>query len=108
MWSGSLTLWQRHAPIVDLERADLHQPEQSRRIVDIEIVLLGLAARNWDFLDRLAHALHAVALEEMLAVDAFGAAHQADRPSRDVRQHVRRDDLVIAREIELGEADIGI
>ena len=103
---GLVDMVERHAPIVDLERADLHQPEQTRLVVDIEIVLLALAARDRDLLDRLAHALHGVALEEMLLVDAFRTAHQADRPFHDVRQHEGRDGLVIVGEVELGEADI--
>src|SRR5689334_21241217 len=41
---GLLDMAERHAPIVDLERADLHQPEQSLLIADIEIGLLALAA----------------------------------------------------------------
>src|SRR4029079_12236566 len=105
---GLADLGQRNAPIVDLERADLHQPEQARRVVDIEISLLALAAGDRNFFDGAAHALHGMALEEMLPFDSIGAAHQADRPSRHVWQHVGRNALVIASDLELGDADARI
>ena len=101
-------MFERHAPVVNFQRGDLHEPEQAVFIVDIEIGLLGLAAGNGNLLDRLAHALHGVALEEPLAVDALGTAHQADRPLDDVTQHGVRHRLVIAGEVELGDPDIGI
>ncbi len=99
---------ERHAPIVDLEHPDLHQPEQAALVLDIEIFLLALAAGDGDLLDRLAHALHGVALEEAFFGVALRTAHEADRAVHRVRQHEGGNGLVIAGEVELGEADIGI
>ncbi len=104
---GLVDMVERHAPIVDLERADLHQREQALRVFDIEIFPLQLAARDVDLLDRRTHALHGVALEEAFLGVAFRATHEADRPIDDVGEHLGRDRLVIAGEVELGQAGIG-
>ena len=108
MRSGWLTCLIENSPIVILKRADLHETEQALLAVDLEIAVLGLSARNGDFLDGLTHALHGVALEETLTTDAVWAPHQTDRPLDEVRKHERGDNVVILGDVELGDAGAGV
>ena len=55
-------------------------------------------------LAQAGHARLAVLLEEQLAGDALGRAHQRHRPVREVRQHPLGDALVVAHQVELGQA----
>ena len=105
---GLVEMIERHAPIVNLNGADLHEPEQACLALKIEIGLLALAAGNGNLFDRIAHALHSVALEEALPVNALRAADEADRAVDHVRENVRRDRLVVAGEVELGDAHLRI
>ena len=99
---------ERHAPIVNLNRADLHEPEQTCLAVKIKIGLLALAAGNGNLLDRVAHALHGVALEEALPLNSLRTADEADRAIDDIRENVGRDRLVVLGEVELGDANLRI
>src|SRR5262245_31730009 len=99
---------ERHAPIVNLNRADLHEPEQTRLAGDIEIGLFALAAGDRNLLDRIDHALHGVALEEALPLNSLRTTDEADRAVDHIREDVGRDRLVIEGEVELGDAYLRI
>ena len=78
-------------------------------VVDVEIVrLLARRFGDRDVLHRLGKAAGVVLLEEAVAAGAGRAAHEAERPLRDVRQHQLGDRLVIVDEVALGDALVGI
>jgi hypothetical protein len=91
----------RAIPGMQLEPADLRHRGQSLDLVDLQIgfAVAGHPRKRQE----LRGALHAVTLEEMLAMDAVGCAHDRTRPALDVRHHPLADRLEIVREIELGD-----
>ncbi len=105
---GPLEGLDARAPHVELERAHLHERENALQRVDRRVGRrpVGLADRHRDH--ALRELLDAVLLKEALAAHALRAAHQRERPPRDVRQKQRGDLFVVAGDLELGQADVRI
>ena len=97
---GHADLFDRGAPDVDLDHADLDQRGQAVEILDVEEFLVVL--RIVRFQDRRAHAGHRVLLEEALALDAVRRAHQRQRPVDDELPHARPHQRVVVEQILLG------
>ena len=76
-------------------------PEQRARVGDERIVHRAVLLRHLDALEPRGEALRHVLLDEALLADAGRKALHRDRPAADVRQHHRRDRLVVGGELAL-------
>jgi hypothetical protein len=93
------------APHVNFQHARLHQREQAVEIVDVDQLL---AVAVLVPLDAIAdQSGGCMLLEEALPADAFGAAHQRERPADEVRRDVLPHRGVIVGELLLGDLDVG-
>ena len=102
---GMLHVGAGRAPGVQLHRAVLHQREQRAVRVDVDIVALARALALEGLHVSRARAHRKVALVEALFLGTVGTAHQRERPPREVRQDALGDAVVVAREIELRDAE---
>ena len=76
----------RRTPGMEFDRAHLDHFQQAFLILDIEIFVFLALVPEGEGLDVRAETLAGIALEETLAVDARGAAQQAEGPVDDLRQ----------------------
>src|SRR5262249_28661865 len=85
----------------------LRERDEPRGVDDGHVAhrLARLADRH--ALQRGRPALVDVLVEEALAGVSFGRAQERERPLRDVRKHPLGDLLVVAREVELRQPDLG-
>ena len=99
IWSGFSSWSIGAAPDVDFDDAELHQrgtPSKSR-----------MNRSSWpssgSFMRRIVvvHAGRGVLLEEALAADAVGRAHQAERPVDDELLHARPDLFIVLQQVLL-------
>ena len=88
-------------PGMQLGGAALARRHQPFDLVDLQVGLL--VAFDLHLFQEIGTARHGVALEEDLAADAVGRAHQRARPTPDVVDHPRADRLVVLRQLELGD-----
>ncbi len=94
-------------PGVNRNRAEVDEVAQRRRVVDDEVVhfAFGAFAPQRLAANPLRHELGRVALIERFAVDAVGETRQHERSILQIRQHPRRDRVVVVDEIALREAE---
>ena len=88
-------------PGMQLGGADLRRRRQPFDPVDLQVRLL--VAFDLHLFHEVGTARHGVALEERLAGDTVGRAHQGARPAFDVIDHPVADRLVVLRQLELGD-----
>ena len=101
---GTLDVVRARAPRVDFEHVHLHQRQQPLDAVEHRIRLLALALLDHHLAQAVGQALADVLLVKALLALAGGAAHQAERPAGDVRQHPRRRPRRTLGEPALGQA----
>ena len=96
----------RHArrPHVRRDAVLVGQPEQRSRVGHERMVDGAVLLRHLDALEPGREALRHVLLQEPLLADAGGIALHRDRPAAEVRQHHRRDRLVVGGQLALGDA----
>ena len=93
-------------PGMDLEDPGLRERHEAGHRVHEE-VLLGLSRdREAPHLGRRPEA--GLLLVERLAADSVGAAHEGERAALEIRQHDVGDRDVVEREVQLGEAEVGV
>src|SRR5438270_1642005 len=93
-------------PGVDLDRVHLYERDQRwERIRDQILAELRLLL-DADAAQRLRGPHLRMPHERAVVSDGAGTAEQRQRPSREMRDDVFRDGLVIAGEVQLGEADV--
>src|SRR3569833_2015406 len=96
------------APGVQFKHAHLHETYQTRKRIRHHVGLGLFRARYIDACDIFAGGLIRVLLIEAFLADTVRAAHQGERPLREVGQHPIGDVVVILRELEFGESHLGI
>ena len=87
---------------MEFDRAHLDDFQQAFFILDIEVFVFLALVPEFEGLDIRAETPAGIALKETLAVDAGGAAQQAEGPVNDVRQDEGGDAGVIFGEFALG------
>src|SRR5438477_5320265 len=102
---GMLHVGPRRAPGMQLDGAVLHQRDQRAVRVDVDVVALARALALEGLHVAGARAHGEVALIEAGLFRAIGAAHQCQRPAYELRQDPVRHAVVVAREIELRDAE---
>ena len=102
MRSGLSMALRGGVPGVELDHVHLRRADQRLRGRDLEHRRMPGPEARIELPDAGDLQLVGVLLEEELALDAGGRAHQRDRPAREVRQHVIGDAVVVAHEVELG------
>jgi hypothetical protein len=94
-------------PHVLRDRVLIRDPEQRSRVGHDRVVDDAVFLRHFDALQPLRKALGDVLLPEPLLADSRRIPLHRHRPAAQVRQHHRRDRLVIGSELSLGDAVIG-
>ena len=89
------------------DRVLVRHPEQRPRVGDERMVDDPILLRNLDPFEPRRKSARYVLLPEPFPADAGGISLHRDRPPADVRQHDRRDRLVIRRELALGDPVVG-
>src|SRR5262249_13972181 len=92
-------------PRVDLENADLDEPDERCQRVDDQVLADFPFLLDLDPAKTLRRPIADVLLVEALLGHAFGTAYEAGRSIREVRQDPVRDRLVEPCEIELGRPE---
>src|SRR5215469_13757253 len=96
--SRHVILVRRAIPGMQFEPTELRDRSKALDMVDLQIRLA--VAGNPHQLEQLRRALHAVALEELLTLDAVGRAYDRAWPADKMRHHPLADGLEIMCEIE--------
>ena len=101
---GVVQVRRARRPHVRRDAVLIGHPEQRSRVADERMVHGAALLRHLDALQPLGEALRDVLLQEALLADAARIALHRDRTAADVRQHDRRDRLVVGGELALGDA----
>ena len=86
--------------------AHLHAGDEAGEVVDVEILLFVAVEHSVIITCCIASGKPPVSCfwKKHLLADALRAAHEAERPLADMRQHQLGDRFVIADEVALGDA----
>jgi hypothetical protein len=107
--SRSLDLVGVATPRVDLERAELREPDEARHVVDLHVIdERAVFFAQLDRADRLRRTGKDLLLEEARFVAAVGTTHERERTISELRQHPVGDDREVCDELSLRDALLGI
>jgi hypothetical protein len=84
--------------------AHLHERDETRCILDIDVRLALAVALNHDAFHVLQHAVARMPLEEAVAYISLGATHKAHRTVARVLEQAWSDRGIVTRKVELGDA----
>ena len=87
-----------------LDRAHLHERDEARCILDIDVRLALAVALDHDAFHVLRHAVACMPLEEAVADISLGATYKAHRTVARVLEQAWRNRGIVTRKVELGDA----